>query len=81
MKQKFQQQVKFELAGNILVSFIDSMERTNPKVEFALRVLGHQYPKAQNNCKDTKLEVPFAKKNSENIKQALKRITLRAKLQ
>ncbi len=75
MKQKFQQQVKFELAGNILVSFIDSMERTNPKVEFALRVLGHQYPKAQNNCKDTKLEVPFAKKNSENIKQALKRIT------
>lgn len=74
MKQKFQQQVKFELAGNILVSFIDSMERTNPKVEFALRVFGHQYPKAQNNCKDTKLEVPFTKKNSENIKQALKRI-------
>ena len=75
MKQKFQQQEKFELAGNILVAFIDSMERSNPKVEFALRVFGHQYPKAQNNCKDTKLEVPFTKKNSENIKQSLKRIT------
>ena len=28
----------------------------------------------QNNCKDTKLEVPFAKKNSANIKLALNRI-------
>ncbi len=74
MKQKFQQEIKFELAGNLLVSFIDSMERTNPKVEFALRVLGHQYSKTQTNCKDTKLEVSFAKKNSENIKKALKRI-------
>jgi len=75
MKEKWNNEVKFELAGKLLVSFIDSVEKTNPKVEFALRVLGHQFPKAEHNCKDTKLEVPFAKKNSLNIKNALAHIS------
>src|SRR4029079_9503681 len=34
----------------------------------------HQYPKSENNCKDSKLEVPFAKNNAAQFKAALNRI-------
>ena len=54
---------KFELSKEILIHTVDSISKINPRVEFALRVFGHQSPRSANNCKDTKLEVPFSKNN------------------
>lgn len=66
---------RFEIAKKLLFKLIDSMERANPtEMEFALRVYGHQYPKSVHNCKDSKLEVPFAKRNAIKIKNVLNNI-------
>jgi Ca-activated chloride channel family protein len=65
---------KFDLAKKILSNTTDSVSRTNQKVEFALRVFGHQSPRAANNCKDTKLEVSFSKGNAAAIDLRLKQL-------
>lgn len=75
MNAKWQKQSRFELAKNILVTFTDSLYRVNKNVEFGLRVLGHQYHKDLNNCTDSKLEVPFGKNNSAQIKSVLDKIS------
>ena len=42
------------------IIFLDSL-KTIPNLELALRCYGHQtFIKPERNCKDTKLEVPFA---------------------
>lgn len=74
MKEKWGERVKYDVAKQLLYKLIDSVEKKNPNVEFAVRAFGYQYDKGQRNCKDTKLLVPFAKNNAENIKQALDRI-------
>lgn len=74
MKGLWQGTSKFDLSTKILLKTIDSISKTNPRVEFALRVMGHQFPRSANNCKDTKLEVPFAKGNLSRIEQKLKEI-------
>lgn len=74
MKEKFQDQSKFETATLLLEHVIDSIQLKNPNIQFALRVFGHQYPKSQNNCKDTKLEVPFAKENGNLIHSTIGKI-------
>ena len=62
---------KWKIATDLLQQVIDSVELKNPKVQFALRVFGHQSPREIHDCKDTKLEVGFATKNSPNIKSKL----------
>ncbi|MEO5674489.1 MAG: VWA domain-containing protein [Chitinophagales bacterium] len=74
MKGEWNGTSKFELAKNILNNTIDSVSRTNQKVEFALRVFGHQSPRASLNCKDTRLEAAFAKGNAAAIAQRLKAV-------
>ncbi len=74
MKQKWGEKTKFETAIELLSKIIDSVERKNPNVEFAVRVFGHQYFRDQKNCKDSKLLLPFAKNNAEKINAALYRI-------
>ncbi len=54
-------------ARRILGKLCDSLSQL-PNVELALRMYGHQFPPEMANCKDTKLEVHFAKKNSKFIK-------------
>jgi Ca-activated chloride channel family protein len=75
MASKWNTQVKFDLAKEILVNLTDSMYKSNKNIEFGLRVLGHQSPRADKNCKDSKLEVPFGKNNSAQIKTVLSKIT------
>jgi Ca-activated chloride channel family protein len=75
MNAKWQKQSRFELAKTILVSLTDSIYKTNKNIEFGLRVLGHQYHKDLNNCTDSKLEVPFGKNNSPQIKAVLDKIS------
>jgi len=74
MKGEWNGTSKFDLAKKILGSSIDSISRTNQKVEFALRVFGHQSPRGANNCKDTKLEVSFSRGNAAAIEERLKQI-------
>jgi len=74
MKGKWQGTSKFDLAEEILSKSVDSISKANSKVQFALRVFGHQSPRNANNCKDTKLEVPFSKGNSALISQRLNQI-------
>src|SRR5690606_18828998 len=46
---------RFEVAGQLITAIVDSIQRVNPDVQFALRVFGHQYTVQQNNCFDTRL--------------------------
>ncbi|MFM2307769.1 MAG: hypothetical protein RLZZ367_2438 [Bacteroidota bacterium] len=74
MKEKWGERVKYDIAKQLLYKLIDSVEKKNPNVEFAVRAFGYQYDKGQRNCKDSKLLVTFAKNNAENIRLALDRI-------
>ncbi|MFI5135167.1 MAG: vWA domain-containing protein, partial [Chitinophagales bacterium] len=74
MKGEWKGTSKFDLAKEILVRTIDSVSKSNQRVQFALRVFGHQFPRTANNCKDTKLEVAFSKGNASAIQQRLNQI-------
>lgn len=74
MKEKWEDKSRFESARDMLYKLTDSVGRVNPNVEFGLRVFGHQSPRNETNCKDSKLEIPFAKKNAEAIRQLLQNI-------
>lgn len=55
--------VKTKVADELILKLMDSIYAVNREVEFSLRVFGAQYSVADNNCRDTKNEVPFAKDN------------------
>jgi Ca-activated chloride channel family protein len=68
--------IKIEVAKKIMGEFLDSL-KTLPNLELALRCYGHQtFIKPERNCKDTKLEVPFApaSKSAPLIKQRIKKL-------
>ncbi len=67
---------KIFVAKQILGEFLDSL-KTTPDLEIALRCYGHQtFFKPDRNCKDTKLEVPFApvKTNYLKVKQRIQKL-------
>lgn len=66
-------QTKITVAKRIMTKLVDSL-RHNDKLELALRIYGHRYPKEQNNCEDTRLEVPFKPKNHSLIINTLNEI-------
>jgi Ca-activated chloride channel family protein len=70
----WQSDKKIHIANRLLSKMIDSLENYD-NLELALRVYGHQYDFRQNDCSDTKLEVPFAANNFDKIKQKLRTIT------
>jgi Ca-activated chloride channel family protein len=51
---------KIEIAKKVMGEFLDSLKDT-PDLEIALRCYGHTTFFKEKNCKDSKLEVPFAK--------------------
>ena len=57
---------RMDVAKRILAKIVDSL-KVNPEVELALRVYGHRFTRQANNCEDSKLEVPFSKKNHAAI--------------
>lgn len=63
--------VRINVAKRLLTKIIDSLEVAKD-VQVALRVYGHTTPPGQQNCKDTKLEVPFKYNNHKQIKDKLK---------
>ena len=62
--------MKIKVAKRLLGKIIDSLS-VYDNLEVALRVYGHQSPRNDNDCKDTKLEVPFAPDNAQRIKDKL----------
>lgn len=75
MKEEWNGKEKYATAKALLYKLIDSVERKNPNVEFAIRAFGFQSPRGEKNCKDSKLLVPFGKNNAEKIRAALDKIT------
>ncbi len=73
MMNKWGSQVKINVARNILSEIVDSLDNVN-NVELALRAYGHISPKGLRDCKDTRLEVNFGRKNATFIKNKLKMI-------
>ncbi|MFL5753597.1 MAG: vWA domain-containing protein [Bacteroidia bacterium] len=67
---------KIDIAKKLMGEFLDSI-KTTPKLEIALRCYGHQTPFRPNrDCKDSKLEVPFAPvaQNVKPIKDRINRL-------
>lgn len=58
---------KYKAADELIMRLVDSLYNVNPNVEIALRIFGHQYTVADNNCYDTKTEVLFSKDNRTQI--------------
>src|SRR4051812_38873324 len=54
---------KYKAAQDVILKLMDSVYAVNGQVEFSLRVFGHQHTFDEQNCLDTKNEVPFSKDN------------------
>lgn len=62
---------KAKVSNEFVLKLIDSIYRVNPDVEFSLRVFGHQSTVAENDCRDTRNEVPFRKDNRMQMEYRL----------
>ncbi|MBB6611189.1 VWA domain-containing protein [Pontibacter sp. Tf4] len=76
MMAKWENSDRMSIAKNLLAELVDSLDRFE-NVEVALRAYGHQYGRERNDCKDTKLEVPFAADNAATVKSKLSQIVPR----
>jgi len=68
--------IKIEVAKKVMGEFLDSL-KNEPNLQLALRCYGHTTSfRPERNCKDSKLEVPFAeaKTNALKIKQRIQRL-------
>ncbi|MEP7128565.1 MAG: VWA domain-containing protein, partial [Chitinophagales bacterium] len=73
MLNPWEGKTKMEIARSIISEIADSLQSI-PNVETALRVYGHQTINTENDCNDTKLEVPFALANAVAIRNMLNAI-------
>lgn len=63
---------RISIAKRLITKAIDSLSNV-PDLEIALRIYGHQTPLRPDfqDCKDSKLEVPFGKNNHQEIKNKI----------
>ncbi|MDQ3535162.1 MAG: VWA domain-containing protein [Bacteroidota bacterium] len=73
MLAKMENELRMNVAKKLLSDLTDSL-KVNPEVELALRVYGHQHHRRYQNCKDSKLEVPFKPGNHNLILSSLKKL-------
>ncbi|MBS1646233.1 MAG: VWA domain-containing protein [Bacteroidetes bacterium] len=71
MKNNYNGQARIEQAKELFYRFIDSLSRYK-NYEFALRVYGSVVKYPPGDCKDSHLEIPFAKNNIQKIKEVVK---------
>lgn len=76
MMAKWENSDRMTVAKNLLSHLVDSLDQYD-NVEVALRAYGHQFGRERNDCKDTKLEVPFGEDNATAIKKKLDAIVPR----
>jgi Ca-activated chloride channel homolog len=78
MNAQWQSSSKIKIAKSLMRQTLDSLKGFD-NVELALRMYGHQYKiyPGQQNCEDTKLEVPFGAgdENIEKIKTRIRSLT------
>ena len=72
MAGKWQEGNRMDAAKAIITHMADSLAKEN--ISFALRIFGHQSEKVAIDCKDTKLELPFAKSTAANLSTTLANI-------
>ena len=58
---------KHKAAGKLILELMDSVYKINPQIEFSLRAFGEQSEVKDNNCYDTKNEVPFSRENKTQM--------------
>ncbi len=75
MAEKWGSKSKYEIAISTLAEIMDSILQENPDVEFALRLYGHQSPKPEQNCEDTRLELPFGKHSKSKVLSLVEKYT------
>jgi Ca-activated chloride channel homolog len=73
MLVKWEGEYRIETAKRLLADLVNDL-REEKNLELALRAYGHQYPKEEQNCGDTRLEVPFSPGNHQKIIDRLKKI-------
>jgi Ca-activated chloride channel family protein len=73
MLARWENTYRIAVAKKLLTDLVDSL-RVDEKLELALRVYGHQFDRRLGRCDDTRLEVPFARSNHNQIIDALKNI-------
>ncbi len=71
MYGQWQSDTKFNIAVKLFSGLLDSL-KTQPNLELALRMYGHQKQFPPQDCNDTRLEVPFGKDNISRIKHVLR---------
>lgn len=74
MKEKVGDMTKFEMAKSLLYKSTDSLSKIAGKVEVGMRLYGHQSPRSEHNCEDTKLEVNFTRNAAPLIEYTLSTI-------
>jgi Ca-activated chloride channel family protein len=75
MNSSWGTQTRIQAAREVLNQELEVL-RNVPNVEVALRIYGHQTPfnNLEQDCNDTKLEVPFGKNSLEQIKLKIKSV-------
>lgn len=75
MLGKWESDLKINIATKLLTEMVDSLGQVQ-SVQLALRMYGHQSNvEFFQDCKDTRLEIPFGPNNVNQIKQKLKKIS------
>lgn len=72
MNGQWESGAKITIAQQLLDESVEAL-KINPDVELGLRVYGHQTPKrvGEQDCNDTRLEVPFGTNNHDDIIQTI----------
>ncbi len=75
MNARWGEQTRIEAAKELLAKTVDGLKNV-PNLEIGLRVYGHQSPITATfqDCNDTKLEVPFASDNFNQVKARIRSI-------
>ncbi len=61
------EEIRMKAVGRLVNDIIDSLTFYNPNIDFALRLIGSQYPAQRKICTDTKLEVGFGTYNGTQL--------------
>ncbi|CAN5743377.1 hypothetical protein BH24BAC1_BH24BAC1_01640 [soil metagenome] len=76
MLAKWEGSDRMTVAKELLSKLVDSLG-TYPNLELALRVYGHLPPTSRADCENTRLEVPFAARNQQQIKARIQQLVPR----
>jgi Ca-activated chloride channel family protein len=73
MNKPWKNGTRWQIAKNAIIEIIDSTSSFK-NVEFGLRVYGHQQSLRENDCKDSRMELPFGNVNAHTIRKKLSSI-------